>query len=81
MDKLADEPLHREIIKTIEHCKNVYGMAKEEAVNLAVKLRKHLIDENLLPEYDEGDNQDDNDSDDEDKQDEEGSDDEASDEN
>ena len=81
LDKLADEPLHREIIKTIEHCKNVYGMAKEEAVNLAVKLRKHLIDENLLPEYDEGDNQDDNDSDDEDKQDEEGSDDEASDEN
>ena len=65
LDKLSDEPLHREIMKTIEYCKDVYGMTLEEAVNLAIKLRKHLIDKNLLPEYDEDDDQDEEDSDDE----------------
>lgn len=50
-----NDPLHREIMKTLKHCKTTYGRTLEEAVKQAVKLRKHLINENLMPEHDEED--------------------------
>jgi hypothetical protein len=54
-DRLMNDPLHREIMKTIKHFKTAYGMTLEEAVKQVVKLRKHLINENLMPEHDEED--------------------------
>lgn len=53
LDRLMNDPLHGGIMKTVKHCKTVYGMTLEEAAKQAVKLRKHLIDENLMPKHDE----------------------------
>ena len=55
MTKLKGDRVHREVMKTIYTYRDEYDMGLEEAIKQAIKMRKHLIDEELLPGYDVSD--------------------------
>jgi len=47
------EILHRQIMRMVSNCQNDNDKTRKEAAKQAVKLRKHIIDEKLIPKHNE----------------------------